>query len=194
MALPRASTTARRRPAAALAVTGLSALLLVGCQSNPAPPPLQRTAPSASPSPSVPVAPTMPPEARGTSKAAAKAFVRHYISTVNYAMATGETAQLAALSGPNCGTCTAIADKVEQIYGNGGHLEGAGWSVLTLSYIDSGAPRSPLLSAGIKIAPQVAYHHNGGTPKWSKRSRGNLDFWLLFSRSSWYVSKLEATQ
>ena len=74
----------RRRTVLAGAVTPL-VLVLAGCGSdNPKPAPPETSSASPSASPSV-VAPTMPAEAKGTGPEAAKAFVRHYIASLNYA-------------------------------------------------------------------------------------------------------------
>ena len=73
---------------------------LAGCQGNPEPAPLPSptTSPSPSPSPSVASAPpVLPNEARGTSAASARAFVRHYVDLVNHAMATGDVEGLSAV-------------------------------------------------------------------------------------------------
>ncbi len=95
MLVSRTGAPARHRAGLAarvcLGVT-LSAAVLAGCQSNPKPPPLDDAAAS-SPPPTASTtkpAPTLPAEAKGTSEAAAKAFVRHYIALINYAMATGD--------------------------------------------------------------------------------------------------------
>ena len=134
MALPCARAWARRRRALAAALALALAATLSGCQSNPEPPPLDHAATSASPAPSPTLnAPTLPPEARGTSKAAAKAFVRHWIEVLNYAGPTGDTAALRQLSDEDCAACRAIADFIEQIYGGGGQIRGEGWDVQTVS-------------------------------------------------------------
>jgi hypothetical protein len=172
-----------------------SALLLAGCQSNPAPPPLESTSTSPSPSPSpTAAAPTLPAEAQGTSRAAAKAFVRHYIAAVNHAMTSGDTTGLSELAAPSCSTCQAITDRIEAVYADGGHLEGKGWRILSLSYLAGQQPESPLVAAGIEIAPQTSVASPGATPSKSPESRGHLDFTLNRNPRGWTVMRLEATQ
>jgi hypothetical protein len=149
--------------------------------------------PTPSPSPTA-AAPTLPAEARGTSQAAAKAFVRHYIASVNYAMVSGDIGELVALADPSCSTCGAIAGRIEEAYADGGRLEGGGWRILTLSYLEGERPRSPLVAAGIEISPQTAYASAEATPSQSPETRGHLDFLLDWNRSGWKVMRLEATQ
>jgi hypothetical protein len=191
---PRRSLPACRS-AALLAAFAAGALALAGCQANPAPPPLASasTSPKPSPSPAT-AAPTLPAEAQGTSKAAAKAFVRHWIDVLNYAMSTGDTAGLVELADRSCSTCEAIADRIEDVYAGGGHLEGTGWRIRTLSYLEGENSKSPLVSAGIEIAPQAAYASAEATPSQSPRSRGHLDFSLDWRPTGWKVLRLEATQ
>jgi hypothetical protein len=178
-----------------LAVVAVGALGLAGCQANPAPPPLESTSTSPTPSPSPTIAaPALPAEAQGTSKAAAKAFVRHWIDVLNYAMNTGDTAELVDLADRSCSTCEAIANRIEDVYAAGGHLEGSGWRILTLSYLEGEHPKSPLVAAGIEIAPQTAFASPEAAPSQSPRSRGHLDFSLGWKPTGWNVLRLEATQ
>jgi hypothetical protein len=180
------------RVAVAVVATSLG---LAGCQANPEPPPLEDAASTPSPSatPST-AAPSMPPEAEGTSKAAAKAFVRHYVDLVNYAMKSGDTRQLSDLSASTCQACRAITDRIDEVYDNGGRLEGRGWRVDALTYYaHAGGPGERLVAAGIRIAPQTAYLPST-RPSPSRASRGNLDFTLARESTGWRVVVLEATQ
>ena len=149
--------------------------------------------PSVSPSPT-PTAPTLPAEARGTSTASAKAFVRHYVAAVNFAMVSGDTSALTDLSLPSCSTCQAIATRIEEVYGQGGRLSGEGWAITTLRLVHRADKRNMLVAAGIEISPQVMYLSPSASPSHSARSRGNLDFWLASTSGEWLVKNLEATQ
>jgi hypothetical protein len=66
---------------------------------------------SASPSPAA-TPPTLPAAAEGTSPRAAKAFVRHWVATMNYATATGDTAPLLELSSESCASCESAARRI----------------------------------------------------------------------------------
>jgi hypothetical protein len=140
------------------------------------------------------VAPTLPAEAKGASEAAAKAFVRHYVASVNYAMATGDTQGVARLAKSSCTTCTAVVERIHAVYQGGGRLKGAGWKILSLAHVSAGSHRTAFISVGIEISPQVAYAGESAPPSHSPRSRGNLDFVLSWTVNRWVVERLEATQ
>ena len=169
-------------------------MLSTGCQSNPKPPPLESaSSSSATPTPSpTEAAPTLPAEAKGTSEAAAKAFVRHYVDSVNYAMRTGVTTDLDRLAAPSCSTCRAIVDRIDEVYGEDGRLEGEGWTIISLRRVGGGKGIT-LVAAGIEIAPQTVFA-SGRTPSESPRSRGNLDLSLSHTDAGWLIQRLEATQ
>jgi hypothetical protein len=174
------------------------AAALAGCDSNPSPAPLpSESPPSASPSatstPS-PTPPAMPAAAKGTDERSAKAFARHYVDSVNFAMRNGDTAGLKAVSSAGCAGCKAIVGRIEDVYSNGGRLVGNGWMIRSLSAVPVGARRRALISVGIDISPQAAYESPGDEPSHSAASRGNLDLHLLNSNAGWRVVRLDATQ
>ena len=103
-----------RRARAMLAGTlaSLVAVTVTGCtEGSAAPPPVQAESMPASvtPSQSPTGPPPMPDKARGSSRKAAVAFVRHWVDTLNYSADTGSTdsAPLEALSSPGCDACGA---------------------------------------------------------------------------------------
>ena len=57
-----------------------------------------------SPSPSA-TGPALPVDAKARTGAGAKAFARHWVASLNYASATGDTGALEAVSAPGCETC-----------------------------------------------------------------------------------------
>jgi hypothetical protein len=136
----------------------------------------------------------LPDAAKGTSEASAKAFVRHYVELINYAMRTGRTKPLRPMRAAGCRTCTAIESRILAVYRNGGRLEGAGWSVLGLSIVRGTPQAHTLVSAGISIAEQSLYESPSASPSHSTKSRGHLDFHLTSQGDEWIVSRLDATQ
>lgn len=79
-----------------------AALLLLGCSSEPEPDPLPPV-PTTSPTP---VVLPLPSEAAAATPQGAAAFSRYYMDVLSEALATGDAAQLRALSDPGCGGCT----------------------------------------------------------------------------------------
>lgn len=93
---------------------------LSGCsedtQAKPLPP-----LPSATPT--VAAAPSPPPEAMAETAQGASAFTKYYFGVlINAAYASKDTAQVAALSAPECGSCANVVEDIER-------LERAGLSV-----------------------------------------------------------------
>jgi hypothetical protein len=166
MVVSRADASVGRRAALGLLGLVLTCGSLVGCQSNPEPPPIEAASSSPSPSPSPADAPpTLPAEANGTSEAAAKAFVRHYIELVNYAMRTGDTGDLSSLSDPACGSCAEVVQNVDELYTDGGHLEGDGWEVKAIEAFPQGGPRTYTVQAAVLVSPQKRVSQPGERPE-----------------------------
>jgi len=128
----------------------LCAVSVAGCTSDAAPVPAPRpslstpltsgspTGPSATPTPTPRETPTetpppMPAAAKGDGRAAAKAFVRYYIQTFNFAEKTGRLAPLQKLSSTDCRACTRAIAFLKSTYRQGGEIRaGDGWTVRSL--------------------------------------------------------------
>ena len=133
-------------------------LVLVGCamllvpvslsacsEESPEPAPLDRasSSPSSTPTPTAEPsgAPTLPPEARGTSDKAAVAFVEHVIEVLNYTARTLDTRPLAKLSSPDCAACKSVIAGTRDIRTAGGRISGGMWAVVETQLL-SGASAS----------------------------------------------------
>jgi hypothetical protein len=170
------------------AAVAVGALVLVGCQANPAPPPLESTStsPTASPTPTA-AAPTLPVEAQGTSKAAAKAFVRHYIALINHAVATGETTSLLEASDPECSSCEAVIERVDNVYSAGGSIRSEGWRVMSIRPVP-GVPRTqPQFDVGVSMSPQRVVEHQGAEVTIYEGGKLPATFTLVRPGSEWLV-------
>lgn len=158
-----------------------------GCQSNPAPKALPSKAPASTAAASpVAAAPTMPAAAKGTGPKAAKAFVRHYVDTVNYASATGNVAALRSLSANSCKSCDSVANRIASVYSAGGSIESAGWKVAALSAVP-GQGEAVAVDAALKLSPQTvlkkahgqAHHFRGGELPVTFQVRRGTDGWVV---------------
>ena len=177
-------------------VAGCAVLLVLGgvagCTSDAEPSPLP--SPTSSPSPSqssTAAAPSLPPEAEGTSPAAAKAFVRHWIDTLNYAGASGEVEHLRALSHNRCVSCTAVIEAISKVYSAGGHYEGAGWAVEAIKYQPLQPRLEPVLVVGVDIAPQTVLEREGRQPERFEGGNRSMTFRLARVGSQWVVKQLD---
>jgi hypothetical protein len=203
MLVSRAGSSARgrRRPlasrgsAALLVAVAFGAAVLSGCQDNPAPPPLESTSTSPTPSSSpTAAAPTLPAEARGTSQAAAKAFVRHWIDVLNYAGASGDHDAIRQVSDGSCTACAAIADFIEQVNVSGGRIDGKGWAVRDVKVVSL----DPGESATVDVLTRVHVQHVRETEESEVQrflgGRRLKTFWLTASDANWVVTRLDQPQ
>src|SRR3954470_20302201 len=129
------------------AVTGAGALALglalSGCAGDSAAPapldsPSAKTA-TADPTPSEDSSqggsgtttgpPTLPPEARGTTRASAGPFVRYWVDNYRFAVTHLAPDRIRRRSLPGCEACSIIADSLTRIKDDGGHFKGTGWRV-----------------------------------------------------------------
>jgi uncharacterized protein DUF6318 len=136
----------------------------------------------------------MPAEAKGTNSRSAEAFARHYVDLINYAMHSGDTAAIRAMSTKQCQTCEAIAGAIDRVYEKSGHLEGAGWRVLTAAPAVSTSGKTARVSMQIRISKQIAYSAPHASPSASMPQTGNLDFGLIRSGKAWVTDELRANE
>jgi hypothetical protein len=102
----------------------------------------------------------MPSAARGTSAKAAKAFARFYFAMVNYSALSGDTTELRKLSTRSCDSCTAIADKVDAVYANGGRIESESWQLNSARVLQQ-ENSQVVMSLAAFLGPEVFIEANG---------------------------------
>ena len=132
----------------------------------------------------------MPDAAKGTSEAAAKAFVRHWVATLNYAGDTGDTSGLRRVSSAECKSCVGIADKIDRVYERGGYVQGDGWVVRSIAPV-SGQPRArPILQIGMFLSEQDLLERAGGEVQHFDGGKQLMVFRLTNS-DRWVVTEIE---
>jgi hypothetical protein len=147
-----------------------TAVVLLGVSACSGDDPEPKVAPPESSSPSAPstspvagsTAPTMPAEALGTGATAARAFISHWIATLNYAIESGDTSALRSISDDSCKACDRIAKTIDGIYSHGGSMVGGTWSPKSLRALppDRGADWAGYLTA--RISAQSVTGADGG--------------------------------
>ena len=169
--------------------------LSAACQSNPEPAPLEgldSPSPAASsPSPTTPTPPSMPPAAEGTSRAAAKAFVRHYVSLVNHAMTTGDTGPLERAGAAECESCVGIVERVRTVYDEGGTIESAGWRINSITPVPGRPLTNPMFDVGLELSPQKVVKQQGAAPNSFAGGKMPATFLLARHDGSWTVKEWE---
>jgi hypothetical protein len=166
-------------------------LVVAGCQSNPEPPPLDRTStsesPTPSPSPPVDAPPPLPDAAKGTSEASAKAFVRHYVELINFAVATGSTQAFTAVSDRNCVSCNAVADRVRNVYGAGGSIISDGWVIESIQTVPSQPTRAPKFDVGLRLSKQIVRKAADSRPETFEGGKLPATFHLVRRGDAWFI-------
>lgn len=66
------------------------------------------------------------------------AFAHFYISSLNYARATGDLSGLVPLEDDECLTCQSLRHAIAQVYDNGGTITGGSWRVQNLGAASPG--------------------------------------------------------
>jgi hypothetical protein len=133
----------------------------------------------------------MPSAAQGTSAKAAKAFVRYWVSLLNYAGATGDSGGLKAASASKCSECHAVIDTIEKVHAAGGYFKGDGWSVRTLKYQPFQPRRKPVLIVGVHIAAQQVAQTASAKPRKFKGGNRSMIFRLAHHDGTWVLLALE---
>lgn len=173
-----------------IAVASVVVVALVGaCSGEPEP----GFGPSEPPSPLVgaesaaePIAqPAMPLAAHGKGESAARAFVHHWLKTLNYAIESGDSAALGAISSPKCRECGRIAKTIDEIYGRGGQLSGGTWRMTSLRPlpVDRGADWAGYVTAG--VSKQTWTEGGGVNGRTYDAGQGFMYTYAARQRDSW---------
>ena len=170
-------------------ITLLLASALVGCTDSngtePSPWPSPTGSTSASARTKTPTEPEPPELANAVDADGSRAFVTYWVELLNYAVATGETAQLRAISRDDCRACRAISKRIETTYQRGGTIETAGWKVVTM--------RLQTLSdvvATVNIAKQSVRTSSTSSVKTFRASRVRFAFHLQYRRDRWVMREI----
>lgn len=186
----------RIRGATLAAALLLGSSSLASCSDNPAPEPLASDTPSATATatatPSPTGAPALPPEARGTTRKSAVAFVRHWVDTLNYSADTLDTKHLRELSAPNCDGCTTAVEIIEDLRRDGGRFIEHEWTLQEMQplTVDSTTAQVQVL---VKSAASRVVEKAGQEPKDYKPGKTVYVFTLEDRASQWTVRQIRGT-
>jgi hypothetical protein len=171
--------------------------MLVGaCQANPEPSPFagpESTAPVATPPSASPTAtpPELPRAATGTDRAAAKAFVRHWVEVLNYAGPATDGDPLRELSARSCAACHAIADFLDDVEAAGGAIEGRGWRIKKIKVISARPGEPVVLDVLTRVHPQTVTTAAGRPPETFGGGKRLKTFWVDREGGAWQVTRLD---
>jgi hypothetical protein len=133
----------------------------------------------------------MPPEARGTTPAAAEAFVRHWVEVLNYSGPAGDSRQLRRISGSDCLDCDAIADAIQDVSRRGGRIAGRGWTVLRLRPSPGSRSSHWVVRADVQVHPQTVVPTRDGTPQRFAGGKRLKVMYLAPNHGSWVMERLD---
>ena len=160
----------------ALAVAG--ALLLAGCSDDPEPTPKLPDPTSSSPTPTA-------TESETAKAESAEDFIRRWSDELQKMQATGETEAYRAL-GPDCDSCIAAAERVDEVYGAGGRIEWDGWDILSIEPVGSSGTE---FRAEVDSAPTRIRETKNG--KWQTLKGGRVTRLLEVKRvdDEWLMAR-----
>ena len=133
----------------------------------------------------------MPPEARGTTAAAAEAFVRHWVKVLNYSGPAGDSRQLRRISSSDCLDCDAIADAIQRVSREGGTIAGRGWTVLRLRPSHGPPGNHWVVRADVQVHPQTVVPRRDGKPQKFAGGRRLKIMYVASKRGSWVMERLD---
>jgi hypothetical protein len=175
----------------------LAAVLVLGtaCSEDPPAPdpiaaaPSTSTTPSATPSPSGP--PTMPAEAKGTSRKSAVAFVRHYVDLMNHSASALDPEPLRLLSAEDCAACRRILRSVEEVRDAGGRFVGGAWTVAEPRIVPGVVRRNAQVQLVVTYPRQRVFETKGAQPLKFAAGKTFYTFTLVPEGETWTVAAIE---
>jgi hypothetical protein len=137
----------------------------------------------------VPPAPTLPAKATEDSSAGAEAFARFWLTALDYAYQSGDTRAMRSVG--ECRGCLALADSVDMVYENGGHIEGGRIRVRTSRTVQLVRGRAALVRVNYSQADGVTFFPDGRREE--VRGSPNLAFLFTLRRSAprWEITAIQ---
>lgn len=199
-----------RRSAAALVAALCLSLVAAGCsddsepEADAEPTPSETSSTSSIPSPSAtqtseepdpePTPPTLPTAAEGSGDKAARAFVRHWVRMVNYAMKTGDVAPLDALHASYCGGCEGGVEQVRQDWSDGKSLVGGKYRIVKLQSVESTEQKVHVVGLVVRSTPQKVLDRKGKVVAKAPSALTGFRLYMRRDGGSWVVGALEGRQ
>jgi hypothetical protein len=134
--------------------------------------------------------PSIPPEARGSDEASAKAFTMYFFQTLTASMNSGEVAAVAALSSGACTSCTALQDNIRGTFANGGYAVTRGWKPTSFEPAETASGIA--FDLRVRLGDEKFYNADGKvTHHFEGDDSRRMVIFLKPNGSSWQVSRLD---
>lgn len=139
---------------------------------------------SSAPEPA-PTEPALPGAAKEATERGARAFIAYYWDLINYAQVTGDVRALKRVSAPGCRGCAEGTVGIENVYSDGGHVEGGIYSTEVLQINSLDGPVK-LFEALLKVDNTAQLTVNGdGTEHRSKASSVQVSMAVSWTDGAW---------
>ncbi|MFG1910862.1 DUF6318 family protein [Kribbella sp. NPDC048928] len=150
--------------------------------------------PTGSAAKATPTPPTRPEGAYGLTLAAAEQFVRHYISLMNYAAATGDTSGMRTVSATDCDGCSKYYASVEKINEAGGGLSGDYLErVVEVTELTRTAKDKVAATTDVTVGKYTARRSRTSTPVVVQATPYTEEMVLAATGGNWQMFEMELT-
>lgn len=156
---------------------------------TPTPSAVYKPADATGPAQNVPV-PVLPEVAKTETKEGLESFARYWFELLSYGYETGDTNELAALSGPDCTFCHGLVDNIEEAWSesrwiSGGQIE---TPAVTGDLTTGAAPKVTLQV----IQKELVIRNSDGSPYQDPTAATNSgsQATAVFGGTGWTITKL----
>ncbi|GHJ58659.1 hypothetical protein NOK12_11770 [Nocardioides sp. OK12] len=174
----------------AYAAAGAVVLALTSCGDDPEPQVADPTStPSSSSSPSESAAAEKEPWEEKTPEGAI-AFSERWVSEFSTAFTTGDTDALRAASQASCDTCDSFINLIDDVYKNGGTIEGNPWKLQDPAWSAPDGAAGTVAVTGTMRVPAQTITRTGVPPSTAPPTEQPYIFELKWTQDAWRVSRL----
>lgn len=155
-------------------------------------PTVSSATPEPSPTPTAPATavplPVMPPEMANNDAAGAEAAVRYFVALADYALATGDVSQWAAVTDDDCVFCQSIEESAQEISSQGWVRSGGGLEIEVMGEPQTTqVPEFFLVVATVDEKQYEYLDRTGASVEQSDGSAGEVTFGVQFADGQWIL-------
>lgn len=131
------------------------------------------------------------PPLTGVALSKAENVATGWITALNQATVSGDTADLKKLATSNCDVCADFAHQLDVIYAAGGHVATKGWTVESIIPESGGTTARPVFQIKATSAPQTVVASKGAKPAPHKGGDLQLRMILVQSGTTWKIARID---
>lgn len=136
------------------------------------------------------VAEARPGYANQTGEPGAEKFAGYWVDQINKATSTGDTKGLRSLGLDGCEVCSDFPQQIEDIYGAGGRVESADWTIKSVVPEHGATDQQVGMLIIVTVPSNTVYAKEGAAPK--KFPGGDQRFRMIVVRQAehWMIKDL----